>query len=376
MADEIPGILPGPFPDGLFGWRGVRRNRGIIEAQAERILGDDEARAVLEDLGQLSTVEVMVDQGMRAIQRGEQRPVMAALAQIVDGLGLFERDRFEADKLDQAVNESLAAAAGFLGPEQREELAQLADQQARAWERAQYQPSEGMEEMRAVSGKALDITRQAGDRLQADFIQPLNDLKFSVAQTRQQLLDSSGGNMDANATKAEVAQVLQLVGSNPGEAGFGGLNVSIPFIGGFTPNDLPSMTYSELLNVLHSTEKGAEDFVNSELEARGAPVIAAAETRLQPTRRTDRLAASKAVNEALETAYEAAGTERDIGIGSGGTARDAVANWVNSLPAGTELDLENARAISPDGQVYRAPPSARALIDQQRRRRRSRRVND
>lgn len=377
---EIPGILPGPFPDGVFGFRGLRRNKGIIEQQAERILGDDAALAVLEKTGQSAAVELLIDQGMRARTRAEQRPVMGALAGIIDGLGLFERDQFIAADYDAAINESIMAAAQFVGPEQREELAQLADAQARAYERAAFQPTEGLTDMQAVSDRVLEITRTAGDRIESEWLSPLRELKFDTATIRQQLLDAGGDNLQANATPQEVLQVLNFVNSQTSQE-FGGFALNIPFLGGITPDDVPNLTYAELLNTLHSREKGAEQFVNAELEKRGAQTIAAAPTRLLATPKQDEAAATKAVNDAINEVYNNGGIP-DPGManfGSGPQQLNAIERWLQSLPQGAQLDAQNSVAITPDGKTYQPPQSARTLLEQQRRMRANRarsQIND
>ncbi len=372
---ELPSVLPGPLPDGLFGVRGLKRNRGIIEQLSERILGDDAAAATLENIGQASQVEVLIDQGMRARTRAEQRPIMAALSQIADSMGLFERDMFLADDYDAAINESIMAAASFVGPEQKEELAQLADQQSRAWQRSQFQPTEGLADMQAVSEKVLELTGQAGDRIRTDFIEPLRELELEMSGVRQQLLDSSQGNMTAMATPQEVLQVLNILNTQTSQE-FGGINIAVPFVGGISPDDVPNMTYGELMNAMTSHLKGTADYVNAQLAERGADIIAQAPARLVPTPRSDLISTRTAVEEAVNDAM-GEGTDEVLRDSTFGMGNDnAVTRWMQALPAGTQLDAENFIATAPDGTQFRPPGSARALLEQVRRRRSQRRVNE
>lgn len=372
-----PGIFSGVFPDGILGRRNVRHNRGLIENIAERILGDEQARADLEQMGQLGSVELLIDRGLKAPRRSEQQPVLDALGQIVDGLGLWERDRIEAGRLDQRINESLAAAAGFVGPEQLEQIAQLADEAYRAYEQSQYSPSQGMESYRALTEKVQSVVDEASSNLRSTFIDPLRAIEADTAASREQLLQSSGGNLDARATPQEVLQVLNQLGSATSEE-LGGLSLSIPGIGGFGPDDVPDMTYGELLNALESNLKGRQQYVANELERRGAGVLAVSPMSYVPTPRTDRLASEAELSGMIEQALaepEQGGAEPNAVRQVASDYGTAVQDWMQRYP-GAQLDAENTQLVTPEGRRIPAPPNARTLLEQIRRRARNRRATN
>jgi len=382
MAGELPAINGGLFPDGVFGIRGWRRNQGIIEQYSEQLLGDVESSAQLDKLGKVGVVEDIVEQARRAPTRAEQRPYMSALAQIADSLGAFEYERFEAGRLDERVTTSIADAAKFVDVTQHEQLAQLADGMARAKERAEFDPEQAMEDMRGIEGELRDVTKVAGERLNRQFIEPLREHEFNIASTMQQLTDVGGENLQATMSNDLTTQVLQLAGASLQQSAddkfafrFGGL--------GWTPSEVPSMTYQQGIARLQSALKGQQDYVNQELTARGAPNVRAVEQRLSAGGGTG-TSSPASVEKAVESAVS-----EIVGQAEGamsGAARAALPNYVSAassiiekIMGGTQPDIKSqaADALGARGRAFdfvdRSAPLARQLLNEQRGRRAQRR---
>ena len=143
---------------------------------------------------------------------------------------------------------------------------------------------------------------------------------------------------------------------------------------------MPNRSYGQLLGDMQSHLKGVATYVNEQLQNRGAQAIAMASERLAPIE-GETYSPSKLVNEAINNVYNEQGMPvpemAEYGRRSAG-GFNAVERWLQGLPEGTQLDAGSMTAKTPDGRSIQAPPSARTLLEQQRRLRatRERRVND
>ncbi len=369
MADPIQQLeQPGLFPDGPFGRKGLLRNRSQIERMGEMILGDAESAAMLENMGQSAQVEVLLDQGMRANTRAAQRPYLNALAQIVDGMGLFERDVQVFDERVQEVGRSLLALRTNVAPDQLPQLTQLFHATGRAADRASMAPGAALDELMGIEEQVLTLSQEAGDRMRTAFVEPLERMQVEYEAARGQLLSASGGNMDALATAQEVVQILNLVGTQTSQE-LAGLGISTPF-GTFGPDDVPDLTYAELLNTINSRENAVTDLTAKVLEERGFTELQSTPQRIRPTRRTNALQTQAAIDAAVK---EATGVTTQRGPGSPGLS--ILENIMGRYP-GAELNADQGTLTLQDGTAIRLPPSARAQLEQLRRQRSSReRVN-
>lgn len=364
MAEIKTPVNDGLFPDGFFGVRGWRRNQELIQNYAQSIFGDVETRAALDSLGKLGAVENLVEQGMRAATREEQKPYIQQLANVVDAIGTYEYQQSEATRIDQRLSESVMSAASFIDVTQREQLAQIADGLYRAKERSEFDPSTAIEQMEGLETELRALTQQAGERLNNQFIEPLRTHEFNIASTMQQLRDIGGRNLEDNMDPSLVTQVLDLAGAQLQASGEGKFSFNFKGLG-WTPSQLPDMTYADGIRRLESALVGAQRYVNSELERRGAPAI-------MQTQRT--LAAGQgqrnkqaAINEALAQTLDV--PQEDVSDYSDDEQQNAFTQWMSGKPAGTTFDEQAMQAVLPDGTRHNPPPSARALIDQLRRRR-------
>ena len=324
----------------------------------EAILGDAESAAFLENMGQSAQVELLLDQGMRANTRAAQRPYMNALAQIVDGMGLYERDVEVFDTRIQEVGRSMLALRNNLSPEQLPELTQLFHAAGRASDRSGMSPSAALEELQGVEERVLTLSQEAGDRLRDAYIIPMEKMQVEYEAARGQLISSSGGNMDAEATPQEVMQILNLVGTQTTQE-LAGLGVTTPF-GQFGPDDVPNLTYAELLNTINSRENSVTELTKQVLEERGFTELETTPLRIRPTRRTDLLRSQNAVNDALENT--------DFS-GSG----DALQRFVSQFPEGSQIDAGQNLIRLPNGTAEPITGQALAILQRQRTRGRIRR---
>jgi hypothetical protein len=368
MAEETQKTRFGLFAEDILGFGRWRENQTLLENLWGQMSEDSETAEILKTTGQYAQIEWIAEQGMRSYSRPEQRGYITVLSQVADALGMWDRERVESGELSESIWSSIQSAMHFVGPEQKEELAQWADALGRAVERSDFQPTEGMEAMRKVMEGVREIVGVASDNLRADWLEPLNDLRLNVAVARERLVGASQGNMQAPATPSEVTQVLNIVSSLPGADEFSGLGLSFAGLG-LSSDKIPNMTYGELLNILQRHETGAMELVNSELEARGGRQLALAEKSLIPITRTPgevKLKAQKRVNDIVNE-YRLALSDTPVMHHE----TDAISNWlVKHVPPTAVLDLKAFQAVDPEtGRTYKPTPLARVELQSLQRRR-------
>lgn len=349
MADGLE--QPGLFPDGFLGRKGLLRNRGTMTELYERITGDAEASALLDNMGQSAQVDLLFEQGMTRNSRAEQQPYMSALAQIADSVGLFERDAMQFDQRFQEVSRSMLALEKNVAPDQRNLLTQLFHAAGRAADRAQFgEPGTALDELSAVESEILNLAQQASDRIRTAFVEPLEKVQVEYVQAREQLLTASNGNMDAQARPSEVVQILNLIGASTTQEF--GLQVTTPI---FTlgQDNVPNLTYAELLNRINSRENALTDMVRGELEQRGFDDLQSSPLRIRPTDRRELMQRQAAVQEALEST-DFRGESNALG------------RFMSRFPEGSQLDAGQNLVKLPSGESVPVTGQALTILQRQR----------